>query len=99
VIRGDKMVKFKTKNLWNTIQKVEIERETDSYVWINGYRSRKKSEYECFFDTFIEAKEFLIKKAEMSVDSCQINFSEAISRLHKTKSMTCDDTLDEKNKS
>lgn len=53
------------------IQPVFIERETDSSVWINGRRKSKQSEYENYFDTIDEAKQFIIQKAKNEVSQYQ----------------------------
>ena len=50
------------------VEKVEVEKETESSVWIQGRREVKETQYSAFFDTFQEAKDFLIdvfeKKAQ-----------------------------------
>ncbi len=43
------------------IKEVEVERETDKTVWINGRRNAKISEWHNYFDTRGEAKGHLIK--------------------------------------
>ena len=42
------------------IKEVEVEKETDKSVWINGSRTAKATAYSTFFDTFQEAKKGLI---------------------------------------
>ena len=49
------------------IQEIEIERETNHYVWCNGHRNKKKTGFMCFFDTFDEAKKHLIDEAENQI--------------------------------
>ena len=61
------MIKYKCNNWEVKITKVEVERETDKCVWINGRRNSKESEYDNFFDTFEEAKEFIIGFGERKV--------------------------------
>ena len=46
------------------IKKVEIDRETDQSVWLKGKKDpiRKTNSYECYCNTFEEAKDFLRQK-------------------------------------
>jgi hypothetical protein len=53
------------------INKVEISRETDSSVFINGNCYRKRTEYEAYFDTFKEAQRWLIAKSEYALDKAR----------------------------
>jgi len=46
------------------IKEVEIEKETPASVWINGRRYQKYSEYEKYYDSFLEAYTFLVKEQE-----------------------------------
>jgi hypothetical protein len=50
------------------VEKVEVEKETELSVWIKGRREAKETQCSAFFDTFQEAKDFLIdvfeKKAQ-----------------------------------
>ena len=65
------MFKYQTNNYRIEIEKVEIIKETDKTIWIkkknsNGKeyisQSRKESSWNCYFDTFDEAKQSLIDK-------------------------------------
>ena len=48
-----------TKNL---IDKVEIERKTEYNIWANGRKHNICTEYSQYWDTFDEAKEYLMNK-------------------------------------
>ena len=45
------------------IEEVEVDRETDVSVFIEKQRHAKRSSYYNYFDTWDEAKDFLLKKA------------------------------------
>jgi hypothetical protein len=47
------MKKYRVK--YSEISEVEVERETESSVWINGSKSLKRSSYESYFDTYEDA--------------------------------------------
>jgi hypothetical protein len=61
------MIKFKTGGGRNLIEPVEVEKETASSVWINGRRNNKRSGYDSYFDTWEEAKAYLLEQAERKV--------------------------------
>jgi len=44
------------------IEVVEVERETDSSIWVNGNRFSKRGAWKSYFNTFEEAKAALIEK-------------------------------------
>ena len=57
------MIKYKANYCVRPeVEKVEIEKETESSVWIKGRREAKETQYHAFFNTFQEAKDFLIDK-------------------------------------
>jgi hypothetical protein len=53
------------------IEAVEVQRETQSTIWINGKRGSKRTEYDNYFDTWDEAKEFLLSKASSELASAR----------------------------
>jgi hypothetical protein len=59
------MKKYKTYSFNINIEKAEIERETKHFVVLeNGRRDAKFSDYCRYYDTFNEAKDYLIKRTE-----------------------------------
>lgn len=52
------------------IDEIEVERETESSVWIGRSITpeRKRSNYRCFFDTWEDAKNYLIEKKALSLE-------------------------------
>jgi hypothetical protein len=53
------MIKYVLR--FNEIKKVEVEKETDKFViFLNKRRETKRSDYNNYFDTFIEAKQYAI---------------------------------------
>lgn len=77
------MIKYKTENWSSKIFKVEVEKETEYQIIINGRRSNKMSEYECFFDTFEDAKEYLIEKISKEIKNLQWKLSREQNKLNK----------------
>ena len=67
------MTKYKTGDTrWGVmaeIEPVEVDKDTDSSVWIRGRRRAKVSEYEVFHDTWQSAHEHLLRKATERVES------------------------------
>ena len=62
------MKKYRSKLLGQEIDQVEVERETESSVWICGRKHSKVTDYECFHDTFEEAKSKIITRCRMELD-------------------------------
>jgi len=50
------------------IRAIEIDKETDSSVWVDGRVRRKYTEFESFFDTFEQAKEWLLLESKARLD-------------------------------
>ena len=62
----EKQFKFRAFG-YPEIERVEIERETASSVWVRGRQCRKRSDYHCYFDTAKEAAEAIITRQEERV--------------------------------
>ena len=60
------------------IRKVVVDRETPKCIWSGGMRQNKESELGCYFDSFEEAKTYLLYAAER-------NLSKSILKLHEAK--------------
>lgn len=74
--------------LINLIDIVEIENVTHRYFWINGQRWNRFSKTVQFFDTFDEAKTFLIKRFSNSVDFHQRQLKQSKEILATIENMT-----------
>jgi len=66
------MIKYKTGGYNELIQKITIDRETETSVFFKGRIERKITNYHCYFDTFDEAKNYLIKEKEKEIEWAQI---------------------------
>jgi tRNA(Phe) wybutosine-synthesizing methylase Tyw3 len=67
------------------IFEVELERETEKSYWSNGLRKLKESDGEKLFDTYEEAKSFLIKKQEDRIRRAQANLNRLRNELEELK--------------
>lgn len=86
------MIKYMT-GFNATIQEQEIVRETEHmvvYVSSNGkeQRERKRSEYRNYFDTWQDAKDFLLRKYTNKKARAEINLADANKVLEKVKALT-----------
>jgi hypothetical protein len=79
------MTKYRTK--WQQIEAVDVEKESDCFVWINGRRNAKTSSYECYFRTFDDAKAYLLDKAECKVAVAQSTLDRARNELAAVRSL------------
>ena len=93
------MIKYKAEYYWAPkIVKVEIVRETKSSVVFNqktfsgkDMSERKNTQYHQYFDTFKEAKAFLVKVYEKNVASARYNLEAEKSLLGTVKGMKDND--------
>ena len=80
--------KYKAMLHLKIIVKVEVERETNASVWINGKRDDKKNRIISYFDTFDEAKEWMIhskKEYIKQVEKTLEGIKETIKEIEKIK--------------
>jgi hypothetical protein len=67
------MIKYLTHShyLRAEIKAVEVERETDSSVWINGHRMAKETGWDKYHDYWESAKAHLIVMAVFEVENAE----------------------------
>ncbi len=54
------ITKYRTDRFKTGIQKVQCDSETDSFVFINGCRIKKYSDFEQYHSTFDQARNYLV---------------------------------------
>ena len=85
------MAEIKYKTWLDEIEKVEVERSTNKTVWIkngSGTRQwRKNGDSLKFFNTFVEAKGYLIYKYEKVIAQLENQLNHKRHRLEKIKGM------------
>ena len=84
------MIKYRTSKFYSgkLISEVEVERETESSVWINGRRSAKKSDWHSYFDDYFEAKGFLVEMATIKLGYARDNLDKAERDLARIESLS-----------
>lgn len=76
------MIKFRTGGWGNKlIESVEIDRETETSIFIGKTRNAKRSSWCSYFDTWEDAHAYLLKKAENAVASARRQLEEANGKL------------------
>ena len=76
------MIKFRAGGWGNKlIESVEVDRETDNSIFIGKNRNAKRSSYHNYFDTWDDAKAFLLKNAEDEAASCRRQLEVANGKL------------------
>ena len=68
-------------SVYPKIIEVEVERQSEKCVWINGRRNLKVSEYMRYHETWEDAWSFLMKAARRKVDSARGNLERAEKNL------------------
>ena len=94
------MIKYRVCNSFVTpeIVKVEILKETEKMVVLpeknykgKNFKESKYSEYRCYFDTWEEAKVFLVQKAESNVKAAKGRLARAVADLEVIAAMKAED--------
>lgn len=88
------MIKYES-NSFGRIKKVEVDRETESSVWLSvdgkevlrERRAAKRSEFRSYFDTWDDAKNHLIEMHEGKVAHARAVLKTANDRLGNIKGM------------
>lgn len=81
------ITKYRAVNYKNRIEKVEVERETESSVWVNGMRNAKVSKWHIYFDYFDDAKDHQIAKVQREIDISSARLSKACAAKQDLLSM------------
>jgi hypothetical protein len=58
---------YKT-SYYDEIKPVEVEKHTDSSVWVKGKRLSRTTEWSCYFDNFQDAKDHLVRKCRSKIE-------------------------------
>lgn len=67
------------------IKAVEVEKFTDKTVWIRSRRYSRSSQFDNYFPTFEEAKEFVVEKFKRRLQSSKDNLYRCEADLQKIK--------------
>jgi len=85
-----KKYKCRIESRWNRdpeIEEIEVERETESSVWINGKSQRKQTEYCYYFDSWEDAHESLLNAQRHHVSMMEQRFKDSMIALMKIEEM------------
>ena len=66
---------------------VEVERETDACIWINGRRSLKSSSYESYYNSWEDARLAIQTQAEGEIARLQDRLRQYEDALREIKNM------------
>lgn len=66
------MIKYKTGSIYSSveIESVEIERETESSIWIKGRMRSKRSRYEIYHASWQDAHDYLFQILKLQHADC-----------------------------
>ena len=83
------MIKYKTSGIsfGKLIEEVDIEKETDKSVWINGRRLSRRSSWDSYHDTWDDAKKFLLDIAEQKLTLARHVLNKAQSEYGNVKGL------------
>lgn len=69
------------------IDPVEIERETEEFVYINGRRNAKNSDYGNYFSSWVEAHSYLMARHSAAVSRHKASVRSAEENLRKVEAL------------
>ena len=75
------------KNNWQGIIEVDVERKSESSVWIKGRRNAIRSSYENYFDTPEECKAFMLREAEALLKTAEDRVEYARKKVAEIKAL------------
>ena len=84
------MIKYLTKKYGKFIIPVEVERENEMSVWIKGRSCRKNTQHEHYFDSFEDAKNFLLGESLEKMDKMVIYLETERKRYNSICTLTND---------
>lgn len=73
---------------FSSIWLVEVEKESESCVWIRGRKRLKTSSYESYFDTFEDAKASIVSECNAQVERYKKQLHAAKSALGSAEALT-----------
>jgi hypothetical protein len=82
------MIKYKLT--YRGIEKVEVEKETQHFVYINGRRDAKRCDWQSYYDTLSDAKQRVISDQNAIIASAYKKIKEAELLIEKTQKITED---------
>lgn len=59
------------------IEPVEVERHTEAFVFLSGRAQRRHTSYDCYFQTWAEARQRLIDRHRLNVQSAEAHLRTA----------------------
>lgn len=78
------MIKYRLRPGFRAeIVEVEVERETDKFVVINGRRDSKISDWQSYFDTYEQAFKHQVDSYDSKIENYRILMNEAMAEKSK----------------
>lgn len=100
--KGEAIMIVKYKTTYDSrIERVEALRETEFYLFFSSEsylrknierREAKRSDWNNYFDTWEEAKQFLLDRAQSKLDSARFRLQEAQGKYENIKCLTNPET-------
>jgi hypothetical protein len=81
------MIKYLTVNHETSITECEIERETDTGVWVKGERSNKHTRWKQYHNSYDEAFSYLDTKYRKALEELFEKVASAKGKLHAVQEL------------
>lgn len=87
------IVRYHTARGIPKVKPVLVDRDTGKSIIINGRRRAKRGNWDNYYDTWKEAKDAMVAKAQASVKGCTMRLQEAEVFLHKMQAQKITSTI------
>ena len=86
------MIKYVTQSSYARIEEVEVESETKHFVTLKRddgsfYKEKKTSEYNCYHDSWSQAKQYLVDKVREEIESLERQMNTKKDRMNQILSL------------
>jgi hypothetical protein len=78
---------YKVCRYSDNIEAVNVERYTDSSVWINANRRARKGDYDSFYPSWGDAHEAMLKTVNQTLRNSQLSLDRAEKQYAKVSAM------------
>lgn len=85
------MIQYEVQLRWGyRITPIEIEKETEKSIWVNGKRRMRGDAYNRIFPTLKEAKQFMVERCKREIAGYEKNLSEVRLALSNLEAIKCE---------
>lgn len=81
------MKMYRTSKWSLSIVEIEVDKVNEKSIWIDGHRNSRLSSYHNYFETWEDAKNFLVTRCESNLQSDKQRLDRCMSELETAKAL------------